>query len=26
VLIKFLRLVLRKLGEFFAGPRAPQGN
>jgi uncharacterized membrane protein len=26
VLIKFLRVVLRKLGEFFAGPHAPQGN
>lgn len=26
VLVKFLRLVLRKLGEFFAGPRSPQGS
>jgi len=26
VLVKFLRLVLRKLGEFFAGPGSPQGR
>jgi hypothetical protein len=26
VLVKFLRAVFRKLGEFFAGQRSPQGN
>ena len=26
VLVKFLRIVLRKLGEFFAGQRSPQGS
>ena len=26
VLVKFLRIVLRKLGDFFAGQRSPQGN
>ena len=26
VLIKFLRIVVRKLSEFFAGRRSPQGS
>ncbi len=26
VLVKFLRIVVQKLSEFFAGNRTPQGN